>query len=126
MPTEAEWTDFDLAALIAKRDPDAELKAAAVGEMSFRRADRHVADVLSTANDDTFDFVYRRSYLEEINDKNVQERLAAARARSEIEVTEYERLRATVYARDGKDMARSWQNSLRPWKLKASRTPKSG
>ena len=94
---------LDLAALIAKRDPDAELKAAAVGEMSFRRADRHVADVLSTANDDTFDFVYRRSHLEEINDKNVQERLAAARARSEIEVTEYERLRATVYARDGKD-----------------------
>ena len=42
---------LDLAALIAKSDPDPELKAAAVGEMSFRRADRHVADVLSTAND---------------------------------------------------------------------------
>jgi hypothetical protein len=94
---------LDLAALIAKGDPDAELKAAAVSEMSFRRADRHVADVLNTANEDTFDLVYKRGHLEEINDKNVQERLAAARARSEIEVTDYERLRATVYARDGKN-----------------------
>ncbi|MGA7453257.1 MAG: hypothetical protein WBW73_18930, partial [Rhodoplanes sp.] len=74
---------LDLAALIAKSDPDPELKAAAVGEMSFRRADRHVADVLSTANDDTFDLVYRKGHLEEIDDKVVQERLAAARARAE-------------------------------------------
>jgi hypothetical protein len=37
---------LDLAALIAKSDPDPELTAAVVGGMSFRRADRHVADVL--------------------------------------------------------------------------------
>ena len=43
---------LDLAALIAKSDPDPELKAAAVQGMSFRRADRHVADVLSTTDDD--------------------------------------------------------------------------
>jgi hypothetical protein len=94
---------LDLAALIAKSDPDPALKAAAIGAMSFRRADRHVADVLSTANDDTFDLVYRKSYLQEIDDKTVQDRLAAARARAEKEVSDYERLRATVYARDGKD-----------------------
>ena len=63
-------------------DADPELKAAAVGGMSFRRADRHVADVLSTANDDTFDLIYRQSYLEEIDDKTVRARLAAARARA--------------------------------------------
>jgi hypothetical protein len=93
----------DLATFIAKADPDPELKAAAVGALSFRRADRHVADVLSTANDDTFDLIYRHSYLEEIDDKTVRERLAAARARAEKEFSDYDRLRAIVYARDGKD-----------------------
>ncbi|MGO6689699.1 NACHT domain-containing protein [Rhizobium leguminosarum] len=94
---------LDLAALIAKSDSNPELKAAAVGGMSFRRADRHVADVLSTAKDDTLDLVYRKSHLEDVDDKNVQERLSAARARAEKEGSDYERLRATVYARDGKD-----------------------
>ncbi len=94
---------LDLAVLIAKSDPNPELKAAAVGAMSFRRADRHVAEVLQTANDDTYDLVYRKSYLEKIEDRNVQRRLAEARARAENEVSDYERLRATVYARDGQD-----------------------
>lgn len=94
---------LDLAALIAKSCPDPQLKAAAVDGMSFRRADRHVADVLSTANDDTFDLICRKSHLEEIDDNVVQQRLAAARARAAKEVSDYERLRATVYARNGKD-----------------------
>lgn len=94
---------LDLTALIAKADPNPELKAAAVGGMSFRRADRHVADVLSTANDDTFDLLYRKGQLEEIDDKSVQERLSAARARGETEASDYERLHAITYARDGKD-----------------------
>lgn len=94
---------LDLATFIAKIDPNPELKAAAVGTMSFRRADRHVADLLRTANDDTFDLIYRQSHLEEIDDKTVRDRLAAAGARAEKEVSDYERLRATVYARDGKD-----------------------
>ncbi|MBE1707074.1 MULTISPECIES: NACHT domain-containing protein [Mesorhizobium] len=94
---------LDLAAQIANSDPDPELKAAAVGAMSFRRADRHVANVLSTADDDTFDLVYRKSHLEEIEEKGIQDRLAAARARAENQVSDYERLRAIVYAHDGKD-----------------------
>ncbi len=94
---------LDLAAFIAKNSADPALKAAAVDGMSLRRADRHVADVLSTANDDTFDLVYRKGHLEEIDDKVIQQRLAAARARAQKEVSDYERLRATVYARDGKD-----------------------
>ena len=57
----------------------------------------------STADVDIFDLVCRKSHLEGIDDKNVQERLGAARARAEKELTDYERLRATVYARDGKD-----------------------
>lgn len=94
---------LDLAALVAKSCPDPELKAAAVDGMSFRRADRHVADVLSTANDDALELIYRKSHLEEIDDKVVQQRLAVARARAEKELSDYERLRATCYARDGKD-----------------------
>src|SRR5690606_8697703 len=94
---------LDLSALIAKSDPDPELKAAAVSAMSFRRAALKVADGLSTATDDTFDLIYRKSHLEEINDKTVQERHAAARARAEKEASDYERLRAAAYARDGKD-----------------------
>ncbi|WP_245519448.1 MULTISPECIES: hypothetical protein [unclassified Mesorhizobium] len=94
---------LDLATQIAKSDSDPELKAAAIGAMSFRRADRHVADVLSTADDDTLNVIYRKTHLEEIEEKSVQDRLAAARARAVIEVSDYERLRAIVYARDGKD-----------------------
>ncbi|MEO9779150.1 hypothetical protein [Sedimentitalea sp.] len=94
---------LDLVALIAKSCPDPELKAAAVDGMSFRRADRHVADVLSTANDDTFDLVYRNGHLEEIDDKVIQQQLAMARSRAEKGVSVYERLRAIVYGRDGKD-----------------------
>ncbi|MER9225788.1 hypothetical protein NKI39_09035 [Mesorhizobium sp. M0664] len=94
---------LELAAQIAKSDPDAELKAEAISGMSFRRADRHVAEVLSTAGDDTFDLVYRRGHLGEIDDKAVQDRLAAARARAQNEVSNYERLHSIVYARDGKD-----------------------
>ena len=94
---------LDLAAQIAKSDAEPELKAAAVDAMSFRRADRHVAEVLSTANDDTFDLLYRKSYLGEIDDQTVQDRLADARSRGEKEASDYERLRATLYARNGKD-----------------------
>jgi hypothetical protein len=94
---------LNLAALVAKNDSAPELKAAAVGGMSFRRADKHVADVLSTADDDTFDIICLKGQLEEIDDKAVQERLAAARARSEKEVSDYARLRAMTYARDGED-----------------------
>lgn len=94
---------LDLAALIAKSDPDPELKAAAVDAMSFRRADRHVADVLSTADDNAFDIVFRRSRLEEIDDRTVQDRLAGARARAARAMSDYERLSTVVYAYDGKD-----------------------
>lgn len=94
---------LDLTALVAKSDPDPRLKAAAVRAMSFRRADRHVTDVLSTADDNTFDLVYRSGHLEEIDDKAVQDHLAAARARAEKEFSGYERLRLIVYAHDGKD-----------------------
>jgi hypothetical protein len=94
---------LDLAAIIAKSDPTPELKAAVVDAMSFRRADRHVADVLRSADDAAFDIVYRKRHLAVVDDKSVGERLAAACVRAEKEVSDYERLRAVVHAHDGKD-----------------------
>ena len=94
---------LDLSALIAKRDPDPELKAAAVSAMYFRRADRHVADVLSTANDDTFDLIFRTSHLEDIDDDIVRGRLAAARVRAGKAASDYVRLHAAVYAGNDED-----------------------
>lgn len=94
---------LDLAAHIAKRDPDPQLKAVVISAMAFRRADRHVADVLSTVDDETLDLIYRTHHLEEIGHQIVRDRLAAARARAEKDFSDYERLRAAVYARDGKD-----------------------
>jgi hypothetical protein len=94
---------LDLAVIIAKADPALELKAAAVGALSFRRADRHVADILSTANDDAFDFIYQKRYLEAICDEAVTARIAAARDRVNKNASEFDRLGDIVHARDGKD-----------------------
>lgn len=117
---------LDLAATIAKSDADPELKAAAVSGMSFRRADRHVADVLSTANDDAFALICRKSHLDEVDDEMVRKRLAAARARTESEVSTYERLRATVHARDGKDHGAELTELLATIDIERGQDPKVG
>ena len=46
---------LDLAASVAKSDPDTKMKAAAVEALAFRGADRHVVDVLHDADDAVFD-----------------------------------------------------------------------
>jgi hypothetical protein len=98
---------LDLATSIAKVDSDPGVKAAVVDALSFRRADRHVADVLSTGDDATFDLVYLKGHLEEIDDKAVLDGLAAARARAEKKgVSEYDRLRVVVYTPNGKDQSK--------------------
>ncbi|MBN9268463.1 MAG: hypothetical protein J0I75_28600, partial [Hyphomicrobium sp.] len=51
---------LDLAADVAKDDPDPEVQASVVDEFAFRRADRHVAIVLRNASDATFDLVARK------------------------------------------------------------------
>ena len=51
---------LDLAAAIAKDDPDPEVKATVIDALAFRRADRHVADVLRCADEKTFDLVARK------------------------------------------------------------------
>ena len=56
---------LDLAAAIAKDDPDPEVKASVIDALAFRRADRHVADVLRSADEKTFDLVVRKDLVDE-------------------------------------------------------------
>ena len=57
---------LDLASAIAKNDPDPEVQATVVDALAFRRADRHVAEVLQNASDKTFDLIARRDLIDEV------------------------------------------------------------
>ncbi len=72
---------LDLATGIAKRDNDPEVKARVADALSFRRADRHVVDLLTSADDATFDILAQKSHIDDIANEEVRERLAAARER---------------------------------------------
>jgi hypothetical protein len=90
---------LDLAAAIAQSDPDAEVKASVVQALEFRRADRHIAEVLRDADDQTFDLVVHTGFDGDVADKHVTEGLDAARARQQATgVSAYDRLRTIVYA----------------------------
>ena len=52
---------------IAKDDPDPEVKATVVDAFAFRRADRHVADVLRCADEKTFDLVARDGLVDDVD-----------------------------------------------------------
>jgi hypothetical protein len=95
---------LDLATAIAKDDPDPEVKATAVDALSFRRADRHVAEVLRHADEKTFDLVARKDLADEVDDDMVKQGLDAARERQRKEgVSAYDRLRTIAYARGDDD-----------------------
>jgi hypothetical protein len=95
---------LDLATAIAKADPDPEVKATVVDALSFRRADRHVVDLLRTADAATFDLIQRKGYLDDIEDQTVRAGLAAARGREEQHgVSDRNKLSKIVYAHGGDD-----------------------
>ena len=98
---------LDLAAGIAKYDPDPEVKATVVDALAFRRADRHVADVLRYADEKTFDLVARNGVVDEATDEHVRKEIEAARARRRREggVSAYDRLRMIVHARGSEDLS---------------------
>ncbi|WP_105403390.1 NACHT domain-containing NTPase [Neorhizobium sp. T7_12] len=72
---------LDVATAIAKKDNDPEVKALVADALSFRRAARHVIDLLSSADDATFDILAQKSHIDDIANEEVRERLAAARER---------------------------------------------
>jgi hypothetical protein len=97
---------LDLAAAIAKDDPDPEVKATVIDALAFRRADRHVADVLRCADEKTFDLVARKGLVDEATDEHVKKGIEAARERQRKEgVSAYDRLRAIIYAQRDEDLS---------------------
>lgn len=88
---------LDLATAVAKADPDPDVKISVANALSFRRADRHLIDLLHDADDPVYDQIARKSYLQDIDDAQIEKRLNAARERQKASgVTAHERLRTIL------------------------------
>ncbi|WP_306120702.1 MULTISPECIES: hypothetical protein [unclassified Roseitalea] len=72
---------LDLATSIAKSDSEPSVKATVVDALSFRRADRHVADLLADAGDATYDILAQKGHLDDIAVDAVRQELQRARER---------------------------------------------
>jgi hypothetical protein len=104
MASHSGMDGLDLASAIAKNDPDPEVQASVVEALAFRRADRHVAEVLQKAGDESFDLIARRGLVDEVDDEQIKKGVAAARKRQAAEETSaYDRLRVIVYAQGSED-----------------------
>lgn len=104
MASRSGMDGLNLAADIAKDDPEPEVQASVVDALSFRRADRHVAIVLKNAGNATYDIVARKGLIDKVDDAKVRKGLAAARERMAAEKTSaYDRLRLIAYADDATD-----------------------
>src|SRR3546814_9872253 len=91
---------LDLATAIAKTESDPDVKATVVDALSFRRADRHVADLLADAGDATYDILAEKGHLDDIAVDAVQRELQRARERRKaFGTSHFQRLRTLVYAR---------------------------
>lgn len=90
---------LDLATAIAKADRHPSVKATVVDALSFRRADRHIADLLSEAGDETYDILAEKGHLEDIAVEAIQQELRRARDRQKnTDVSHLQRLRSLVRA----------------------------
>ncbi|WP_217895383.1 NACHT domain-containing protein [Sphingobium sp. Z007] len=95
---------LDLATAVAKDDPVPEVQASVVDALSFRRADRHIAELLQGAKGATFDLVAQKSLVDEVNDEAVQQGIIAARKRyKESCMSSYDRLHPIIFTNDTQD-----------------------
>jgi hypothetical protein len=95
---------LDLATAIAKTDGDPDVKATVVDALSFRRADRHVADLLADAGDATYDILAEKGHLDDIAVDAIQRELRHARERRKaFGISHFARLRTLLYAPGGDD-----------------------
>lgn len=95
---------LDLATAIAKNDSDPDVKASVVDALSFRRADRQIADLLADAGDATYDILAEKGHLDDIAVNAVQQELQRARERRKAAgISHFQRLRTLVYAPGGDD-----------------------
>lgn len=96
---------MDLAVAVAKADPACEVKVSVAGALAFRRADRHVIDVLQDADDQVFDRLAERSLFDHITEGNIAERLTAARERSRAQgITPHDRISMLLNGPEGDDI----------------------
>jgi len=94
---------LDLATDIARIDGDPEVKAAVVDALAFRRADRHVADLLTDASEATYDILAEKGHLEDIAVDAVQQELRRAlRRREAAGFSPFQRLHSLLDAPSGK------------------------
>ena len=95
---------MDLAVAVAKADTACEVKASVAEALAFRRADRHVINVLQDADDQVFDRLAERSLFNHITEGSVAERLAAARERSRAQgFAPYDQLSVLLNGPEGDD-----------------------
>ena len=95
---------LDLATGIAEDDPEPKVKSSVIDALAFRRADRHVADILRKADERTFELVSRRGLIDEVDDKDVQQGIEAARKRLAMEEASVEdRLRLIAHGESHED-----------------------
>ena len=93
---------LDLVTTLAQADPDPGVQASVVGALAFRQADRHIAEILKQASEQTIDLIARRNIADEIADEEIAARLAAARDRQvkDSEAPIRARLYAAIQASD--------------------------
>lgn len=104
--TNSGMDGLDLAAAVAKVDPDSKVKAAVVDAFAFRRADRHVVDVLQGADDKTFDLLAHKGLIDDVTDEAVKARLAAACERLREEgVPPFDQMYSLLYGRGEDDQS---------------------
>lgn len=104
MASRSGMDGLDLASAIAKNDPDPNVQASVVDALAFRRADRHVAEVLQKAGEKTFDLIASKGLVDDMDDEPIQKGVAAARKRQTVEqASAPDRLREIVYAQGGED-----------------------
>ncbi len=94
---------LDLVAAIAKNDPDPEVQAPVVEALAFRRADRHVAVVLTGAHEETLDILVARELIDEVDDPEVKKSLELARNRLAESMPISDRIRSMVRAQSDQD-----------------------
>ena len=95
---------LDFATEIARIDGEPEVKVAVVDALAFRRADRHVADLLTKASEATYDILAEKGHLEGIAVDAVQQELRRARGRREAAgLSPSQRLHSLLDTPSGKD-----------------------
>lgn len=84
---------LDLATAVAKADVDLDVKVAVAHSLSFRRAGRHLVDLLRDADNTVYDRLAQQSSFENVDDAEIRRRLNTALERQKAaELSARERL----------------------------------